>query len=227
MRRSYNSVMSARSADYLEAIEHLPAGATLVIPGVKWNQFEELLQRLESRPGFRVAFDDGRLKVMSPLREHEQHKEFISDIARVLSEEYGLPLEKLGSTTWRRKGLAKAVEADASFYVTNAVRISGKRTIDLESDPPPDIVVEVDVTNESLDKLPIYAALGVPEIWRYDGKQARIYRLFNGVYSETRNSALFSSLSGLLLTEFLDLAKATDQTSALRKVRDRLRQDRA
>src|SRR5438876_5554095 len=96
---------------------------------------------------------------------------------RLLSDIKGIELESCGSTTWKRSRLRKGSEPDTCFYVANAPKIIGKRKIDLESDPPPDIVVEIDTTNESLSKFPIYAALGVPEIWRYDGKRAYIYKL--------------------------------------------------
>ena len=87
----YNGAMSARTAGYLEAIEHLPEGAILVVPGVSWEEYEELLGDLGARPGVRVSYDEGRLEIMSPLREHEKCKEFISDLARAFAEETTSP----------------------------------------------------------------------------------------------------------------------------------------
>src|SRR5438034_9295297 len=109
---------------------------------------------------------------MSPLPEHEDYKDFVSHAVRALSDELGIELEpRWGSATWKRRTFRKGAEPDTCFYVANAHRIIGKPKIDLDSDPPPDIVVEIDMTNESLSKFPIYAAIGVPEIWRYDGKR--------------------------------------------------------
>ena len=85
----------------------------------------------------------------------------------------------------------KGAEPDGSFYVQNADAIIGKRRIDLSVDPPPDVVVEIDITSESLSKFPIYAAFGVPEIWRYDGRAAQIYHLVNQSYVETDASLAF------------------------------------
>lgn len=215
--------MSTRSSEYLEAIDHLPAGAILVIPGVGWEQYEDLLNDLVDRPGVRISYDGGRLEIMSPLPEHEEYKEFISDLARALSEEAGIPLEKRGSATWKRRRIQKGVEPDTCFYVANAHRIAGKRKIDLESDPPPDIAVEIDTTNESLSKFPIYAALAVPEIWRYDGKRVQIYQLKGETYVETDASSFFLDLSGSMLTESLDLSRAQSQTEALKLFRQRIR----
>ena len=142
------------------------------------------------------------------------------------TEETSLPLEKLGSTAWKRRRIQKGIEADACFYVANAHRIVGKRKIDLESDPPPDIAVEIDTTNESSSKFPIYAALGVPEIWVYDGKQVEIYCLKDeSIKTDTSNFLV--GLSSSVLTEFLDISKAQSQTAALKLFRLRVRSGQA
>src|SRR6266571_5601040 len=126
---------------------------------------------------------------MSPLPEHEEYKDSLYTLVRAFAEEHGITLETRGSATWKRRKLRKGSEPDACFYVANAHRIIGKRRIDLESDPPPDIVVEIDATNESLSKFSIYAAFGIPEIWRYDGKRVQMYELAGSLgYAETSAS---------------------------------------
>jgi Uma2 family endonuclease len=216
--------MSTRSAEYLEAIEHLPAGAILVFPQVSWEEYESLLEDLVDRPGLRVSYDEGRVEIMSPLSEHEDYKEFVSHLARVLSEEFNIPLEPRGSTTWKRRKLRKGAEPDTCFYVTNAYRIIGKRIIDLESDPPPDIVVEIDTTNESMSKFSIYAALGVPEIWHYDGKRVQMYAWTSELeYVTTPASRFFPSLTDSVLYEALEASKTQGHTEALRAFRQRVR----
>lgn len=222
--RGYNHVVTTRSASYVEAIDHLPPDAILVVPNVSWEQYEGLLQDLVDRPGVRVSYDEGRLQVMSPSDEHEDCKDAIAFIARVLSEELGVPLETRGSTTWKRRSLRKGVEPDTCFYVANAPRIIGRRKIDLDVDPPPDIVVEVDVTNESLSKFPIYAALGVPEIWQYDGARVQMYELKGETYVGTAESRFFQGLTCSMLREFLELSETQGQTAALKAVRDRVRE---
>src|SRR5213593_449658 len=215
--------MSTRTAEYIEAIEHLPEGSTLIVPGVSWEQYEDLLNDLADHPAVRVSYDEGTLQIISPLSEHELYKEFISDLARAFAEENKLVLEKLGSTTWKRRQLRKGTEADACFYVTNAQRIVGKRKIDLNIDPPPDVLVEIDTTNRSQHKFPIYAALRVPEIWRYDGRYVEMYRLDNESYVKTDTSIILVGLSASLLEQFLELSKTQGQTEALRSFRDRVR----
>lgn len=214
--------MSVHTTDYLDAIAHLPAGATLRLPGIGWDEYEELLLELADRPGLRVSYDTGRVEIMSPLPEHEEYKEFIYSLARIISEETGVILETRGSATYKRRHGAKGVEPDTSFYVQNAARIVGRRTIDLDVDPPPDVVVEIDTTNESLSKFQIYAGLGVPEIWRYDGHEAHIYHLINESYTEASTSRAFSMLPAGALTEFLEQSKTQGQTIALTAFRQSL-----
>jgi Uma2 family endonuclease len=206
--------------DYIDAIEHLPTGGTLTLQQVGWEDYERLLTELGDGYSVRVSYDQGRLKIMSPLAEHEEYGDLIQDMARVLTRELGLRLETRGSATLKRELHAKGAEPDGCFYIQNAARIIGKRRIDLNSDPPPDIVVEIDLTHESLDKFPIYAALGVPEIWRYDGRQAHFYHLAGQEYIESPTSRAFPFLTASALAEFLEQSKTLGQDAALDSFRD-------
>ncbi|MBA3804432.1 MAG: Uma2 family endonuclease [Acidobacteria bacterium] len=212
--------MLAQTEIYVDAIEHLPPGATLRLSDVSWDEYEELLAQIgDSRPGYRVSYDRGRLEIMSPHSDHEKHKEFILRLAQVFSEEADITLETCGSTTYRLRSKLKGAEPDTSFYVQNAARIIGKQLLDLETDPPPDVVVEIDTTNESSGKFPIYAALGVPEIWLYDGQKMLFHQLTGQDYAEASHSLAFPLLSAEVLTEFLERSKTEGQTAALKTFR--------
>jgi Uma2 family endonuclease len=215
--------MSSYTSDYLEAIEHLPDGAMLRLEDISWNEYEQLLDQLAEWRGMRVSYDRGRVEIMSPSFQHEKFIAFISGVGRILAEEMDLTVEAAGATTYKQESLLKGSEGDESFYVQNAIAIIGKRQIDLDIDPPPDIVVEVDITNESLSKFPIYAAFLVPEIWRYDGKQARIYHLVNETYVERDASLSFPVLTAQAMSEFLEQSKTQGQTAALAAFRQWVR----
>jgi Uma2 family endonuclease len=118
--------------EVLDATAHLPDGATLIVPQFDWDDYERLLEDLTERPRLRVSYDCGRLEIVSPLPEHEKYARFIDDLVRAFADAYGLELEKLGHTTWKRRALAKGVEADACYYIRSAKRIIGKRKIDLD-----------------------------------------------------------------------------------------------
>lgn len=207
--------MSTYATDYLEAIEHLPEGAMLRLEGISWEEYEQLLDDLTQWPGMRVSYDQGRVEIMSPSFQHEKYIGFVSGMGRILSEEMGLTVEAAGATTYKQERLLKGSEGDQSFYVQNASAIIGKLEIDLDVDPPPDIVVEVDITSESSSKFPIYAAFAVPEIWRYDGKQARIYHLVDDDYVEAAVSLSFPCLTAQAMSQFLEQSKIEGQTAAL------------
>jgi Uma2 family endonuclease len=216
-------MMSAQMADYLDAVEHLPDGALLRLEHIRWDEYEQLLEDLILWPGMRVSYDQGRVEIMSPTTEHEEYKGFILRLVHVLAEELDIILESRGASTIKQKRMQKGAEPDECFYVQNADAIIGKRRIDLSVDPPPDVVVEIDITSESLNKLPIYAAFGVPEIWRYDGEQAYIYHLDNQEYVSASASRVFPFLTVQALVEAIEQSKTQGQSVALKAFRQWVR----
>ena len=215
--------MSTRTADYLDAIEHLPQGSTLVIQQASWDDYECLLQDLQDRPSLRVSYDQGRLEIMSPLPEHEEYAATIDMLVRAFAQAYKIKVQNYGAATWKRQSLNRGVEPDSCYYVANAVRVIGKRKLDLEKDPPPDIVVEIDITNESLSKFPIYAALGVSEIWRYDSKKVQFYELTGDKYREVSKSESFPGLLPAMLAASLEQSKTDGQDATLESFVSRIR----
>jgi Uma2 family endonuclease len=87
-------------------------------------------------------------------------------------------------------------------------------------DPPPDLALKVDITHGSLSKFPIYAGLGVPEVWRYDGQRVEFYRLVGDAYLQIHTSAAFPFLTPEVMTQFLRLGEAEGHTKARRAMRD-------
>lgn len=149
----------------------------IVLNHVSWDTYERLLSDHMDASAPRFTYDRGALEIMSPSTEHEELKENLAAIADALAEEWGIDFRRLGSTTFRKRDLEGGVEPDACFYLQNADRIRGKREIDLMSDLPPDLVIEVVITNPWLDKMAVYARPGVPEVWRNCGQNVRIFQL--------------------------------------------------
>ena len=216
--------MSTQTTNYLDIIERLPAGAKLELLNIDWDEYEHLLTQMESfHPGHRLSYDRGRLIIVSPSLEHERAKEFVSRLVAELAEEAGLTFEPAGATTFKRKLLKKGVEPDACFYVQNAARVIGRRTFRGGEYPPPDVLVEIDMSNDSLDKLPIYAALGVREIWRYDGVTTRFYILTGETYEVVQNSLAFPTITPNVITQHLELRKTDGHAAAVKAIRQMLR----
>ncbi len=128
--------------------------------------------------------------------------------------------EDLGSTTFRREDLERGFEPDSCFYIENKGRIRGKGRIDLTVDPPPDLVIEIDITSPSLDKVPIYARMKVPEVWRFDGQRLAILALEGTVYVESAQSTVLPPLTGATLSDFIGKSKSMKRTAWLRTVRE-------
>ena len=220
--------MTTQTANYMDAIAHLPAGGSLILNDVPWEEYEELLSDLGEGYAVRIAYDRGRLEIMSPTARHERYKDLLLRLVDSLAETNEVVLETRGSTTFKEKQLLQGAEPDTCFYVENAKRIIGKGNIDLAKDPPPDIIVEVDVSHQSTGKLSFYSAIGVPEIWRYDERQVRILHLIEGRYVdryvEMPSSLTFPVLTDKVLTAALEQSKTEGQSAALRTFRQWLKE---
>jgi Uma2 family endonuclease len=207
----------------LEAAVRLPAGATLVVPEIDWDDYERLLDQIAEERHMRISYDSGRLEIVSPRPEHGEYACFFDDLLRIVCDFRGMELQKYGNATWKKRILKKGVEADACYYIANAERVIGKRDIRLEVDPPPDIVLEIDLSTDSSRKFHIYAALGVPEIWTYDRETVRFYRLKRGRYTESASSHFLPGLTGPMLAEALKSSEVHGQAKALKAFRRKIR----
>lgn len=216
--------MPVATTDYLAAITHLPTGAVLRVDDVTWEEYEQLLADLGEGYAARVFYDRGRMEIMAPASTHEKPKSVLHRLVIVLSDELDIDVESLGSTTLKTELRARGAEPDDCFYVQNAPRVIGKEEFDFQHDPPPDIVVEIDRTNASLDKFPIYAGLGVPEIWRLAQRKVRIYLLAGDGYEESPASRAFPFITAQMLSAFLEQGLAQGERRAAHAFRAWLRE---
>lgn len=126
----------------------------------------------------------------------------------------------LGSTTFKREDFKRGFEPDSCFYIQNAERIRGKDEIDLHIDPPPDLVIEIDITSGSIHKLPIYAALGIPEVWRYTGKRLIILKLDAEGYVEVEESLTLPGLTGAIIVRFIEDSQTLKRPAWMKSIRE-------
>ena len=189
----------------------------VVLHNIGWEQFERLLTDLGDSRAARVAYNNGTLEIMTPLPEHEHFKETISDAVKDIADELDIDYESYGATTWRQQLKMAGVEPDNCFYFQNEPSVRGRLGQDLsQGDPPPDVALEIDITNKSLDRFPIYARLGVPEIWCYDSGSFKLYHLRNGEYIETGHSLALPQLDLKALPDLIE-AYRSEGRRALRK----------
>ncbi|NJN20242.1 MAG: Uma2 family endonuclease [Leptolyngbya sp. RL_3_1] len=198
----------------------VPPGRTLLLRDVSWSEFEAILKELGETRGKRVAYDQGWLEIMVPLPEHEYFKETIGDAVKDISEELNVDYESYGSTTWRKQSKQAGLEPDNCFYFQNEAQIRGKLSFDLNQDPPPDLALEIDVTSKSLNRFPIYARLGVPELWCYDHGELSIYRLEQDAYVQVEESWIFPSLDIRALPQLIEANRAQGRLALRRAVRE-------
>jgi Uma2 family endonuclease len=190
---------------------------------ISWEQFENLLKDLGEHRAARLAYDRTTLEIMTPLPEHEHYKEVISDSVKEIADVLDLDYESYGSTTWKRESRMAGVESDNCFYFQNEAAIRGRLDLDLRQDPPPDLALEIDLTSKSLNRFPIYARLGVPELWCYDSGELKIYLLQNGEYVESENSLVFPTLAIRYLPKLIEQNRANGRRAICQAVREWVR----
>src|SRR5262249_44955535 len=143
----------------------------------------------------RLTYDRGTLELMTPSYRHEHYKMLLGRLLETWTEEHDIPIRSGGSTTFHREDVDRGLEPDQCYYIQHEYAVRGKEEIDLASDPPPDLAIEVDITSSVLNRLAIYAALGVPEVWRYNGIRLEVYRLgTDRTYVRSDQSLTFPSL---------------------------------
>lgn len=203
----------------------LAAERRVLLPRVSWATYERLLADDEERRVPRLTYDRGVLEIMSPSAEHERRNDTLKLLVNVVAEELGIDIVGFGSTTFRRRDLERGFEPDSSFYVQHEPHIRQKLAIDLTVDPPPDVVVEIDVANSSLDKLPLYARLGIPEVWRDEGERLRVLlRHPDGEgYDDAPVGRALPLLTADALTRWLAESRTQPRTAWLRAVREWVR----
>jgi Uma2 family endonuclease len=195
-----------------------------LLTGIRWQTYQDLLLDLAENPSKRLTYDQGLLEIMTPLPEHEASKRLLGRLVESTTEELGLEIYSLGSTTWRREDLQKGLEPDECYYITQEAQVRGKTSFDLYSDPAPDLAIEIDLTSSSLNRLGIYAALGVQEIWRYDGQDLKIYVLVEGEYQQQEQSAVLPVLSRSDVLLFLNKRSTLGENALIREFRQWLHQ---
>jgi len=96
----------------------------------------------------------------------------------------------------------------------------GKKRLDLSVDPPPDLVVEIDITHPTLNKLPLFAAFAIPEVWRFDGEKVEILRLREGEYMKRDNSSSLPLVTGEAVTGFIQESLKLGRLEWMKRLRE-------
>ncbi|NER26349.1 MAG: Uma2 family endonuclease [Symploca sp. SIO1C4] len=201
----------------------VPPGHQLLLQDVSWQMFEKILEELGETRAARVSYSKGLLEIMTPLPEHEDDKVIIGDLVKALLEELDIEFRSLGSTTFKSQKMQQGLEADDCFYIQNEAVIRGKKRIDLNFYPPPDLAIEIDLTTRT--RFNNYEVLGVPELWRYDGQKLEINVLKDGKYVESDTSYNFPQLPiGEAITNYVEQSKILGRNVMIKSFRKWVRE---
>lgn len=196
----------------------------ILLEGVSWTTYQALLEELGDHRSARLAYANGTLEITMPSDLHETKTKLLERMIEALTEELDLPIKGFRSTTLNREDLSQGAEPDSCYYIQNAGRIQG-RSLDLERDPPPDLILEVDISNPSKKRMAIYAQIGTPEIWRYVKGGVKIYGLESDGYVVQATSPSFPFVSADCINRFLADADAQDDNALVRAWRKWIRQE--
>lgn len=195
----------------------------VVLEGVSWQTFKALLTDIGDNRVSRIAYDRGVLEIRMPLTEHKEPKRLIENFIKVMIDELEIETRSLGALLLEREDLTRAVELDSCFYIQNESIVRAK-SIQLPADPPPDLVIESDYTSSSLNKFNIYAAIGVPELWRYRQQALEVYQLVGKNYELSTTSITFPFLPIAEIPSFIEQSKTIGQRAAVRLFRKRIQE---
>lgn len=192
-----------------------------VLYGVSWEMYENLLEKYRDENTPRFTYDSGVLEIetMNSV-EHEEDNRILAKIVELLLEESNIDYRNLGSPTYKKKTLRKGFEPDSCFYIQSLDLIEGKTKLDFEKDAPPDLIIEINRTSSSVARMPIFAAFGVPELWRFENETVKFYALEQGVYIEVEKSLALPVLSDKVATEFLLNSREMKKMAWIKKIRE-------
>lgn len=194
-----------------------------VLNGVTSEQYRAFLNALEDF-SIRHSYDGWNLEMMSPRKDHEWIKGLVARMIELAAFDRGIILQTIGSTTLQAEGAQRGVQPDECYYVQHESAVRGKDEYEPAIDPPPDLAIEVDVTHSSIKRMPIFAELGVPELWRHDGRSMQFFRLGDdGEYHQILASIAFPFLTPNDFNRFIDDRKSQDEHSLLRAFLDHVR----
>jgi Uma2 family endonuclease len=197
-----------------------PREQQIVLLGIAWQTYERLLSDDMDRSVPRFTYDRGELEILGPSPEHEIINRTLALLVELIAAELAIDVLDVGSTTFKRQELQRGFEPDSSFYIQPEARVRRREQIDLSVDPPPDLVIEIGITRSAIPKLPIFAAMGVPEVWRWDGEQVIILQLAGSAYAEVSASAALPPMTTNTLNRFLRASRSQRRTVWIRQLRE-------
>lgn len=199
-----------------------PKADMVFLENISWEVYEKLVRdRDMSGQHFKIAYDRGRMVIMSPLPIHEQIIELLRQFVYIATMDRKIPRASYGSTTWKREDLLAGTEPDACYYLGREPDFDPHKRVDLHKHPAPDLAIEVNITHHPLERLELYAKLGVREVWQFDGKMVRFFRRNRmGNYREISTSKVLPFLPASDINRFIEMLRESGETATVLAFRD-------
>ena len=197
----------------------LEKNQSVVLHNISWNSYKQITDTLQDETPAHFTFDRGKLEIMVLSLKHENLKKILAMLFERLAEALDIEIFAGGSTTFQREDLEKGFEPDECYYVQNADFMRGKDNVNLDFDPPPDLTIEIDVKHSSLNRMSIFAAIGIPEVWRYDGEILTIYLLNDVVYEKSNTSSVLPSATAEKLSDLIKIGRNSTQRNFLLQIK--------
>ncbi len=194
-----------------------------LIQEASWRLYQSFIREIGDS-NVRVTYSQGRMELRSPPPQHERDKKLIAQLLELMTFERNIARGSLGSTTYSDEVLDRGLKPDECYYIANEARVRGKDRIDFSIDPPPDLAIEIDISYRAIDREPIYAAMKVPEVWRYDGEKLEcLMPQSEGRYALSTHGRSFPFLPVGELKRFIDMIPGVDENTMLRAFREWIR----
>jgi Uma2 family endonuclease len=213
-------------ATVVNGVVAIPAEQRFRVSGIDWKGYLAISDAFDQRP-IRVTYDQGEMELMTLSPRHERAKTLLARLVETLTEELAIDIASYGSMTCRQEDLERGFEPDECYWISHEDAVRGRDHIDFEHDPPPDLAIEVEISRSTMNRLRLYASLGVPELWRWDGERLRVNLLGDdGQYHESDQSVAFPFLPVAELVRFLTMRDVSD-TQIVRAFREWVREQQA
>jgi Uma2 family endonuclease len=191
-----------------------------LLPEVPWQTYLSLREQPENEH-VRMTYDRGVLEMMTPSKRHEQFGYIIGRLIDAWTEELGIDVQSCRTMTFKREDIQSGLEPDNCYYIAHESLVRNKAELDMSADPPPDLAVEVDLGSSMTDKMSLYAAFKVPEVWLYDGCTLQFFVLDSQAKYVTAQSSLsFPQLTPADIEKVLHRIGSASETALVRSFRN-------
>ncbi len=197
----------------------LPPGTVVRMPG-SWRDYQAICASRGAGAVPRVKYRDGEILLMSPMPRHGREANLLADIVKAILDSASRNYEAFTPITMDLPE-ERGIEPDYCFYIDNWSAVVGQDRIQWGVQPPPDLVIEIDVTSYTAPE--DYVPYRVPEVWLYRAGQLRLYTLTATDYLPAAQSRYFPTVDLMaLVADTLQIAASQGSGAAIQALRQRL-----